>query len=831
MKKNTSKTFAALISLSLLASSVAQPAALCAQVARSAAGRVAPAVSGVPAVSFEAGLSAPALAPDASLPALSPSGSLLLAAPSAEEAAPAVGVDGVVAPTDAETSEAPEKAPAAPSERKSLVSRLASAVSAKLNLDKLFDSSRKDAGGMNFSNFDKGPVKVKLPKGAVLQKPLVLDKKGPVIPTPARQPGFTPENDDSSQNAGFEAAPFIISADAASNADIERAVRSYIDRNTSNYNGVTSAMLQTVDVQRLKTIEHQTDTVIILMRQQQKGMYVHGTRAEFTIKLIKGKLTAFPAKPLLYGNLAVDTDPVFSDDELRAKVQKRLGIPPQSDLELDFVERKIVNVGGAWHTANIYVVKGMPVMVAVDVVTGKVFAWDPRASAGKAKKIRKTKTRSRISSKFEKYFGQVLGHAETDDHRDNGLPILAKQPLALLEVTLEGGRKVVTDENGKISISDGKPVKYTALLEGKYAKVHNASGKPLQISGTFVPGEENIVYFNKKDASIDELDQVNAYVHYTKLILWNKAKGINDTRLDFQMDINVNIDDECNAYYTPGRPSLNFFKASANCSDTGRPGVIYHEGGHGIDDAIGGILNGALSEGWGDIMSMYILGTHWLGEGFILDKARAPYPNGAIRDGENTYQYGDNDEVHDQGQAWMGFGWKLRKALIASLGAAAGAVMAEALVLPTLYAKATTIPEAIAQVLLNDMDKNGAMPHEKEIRAAAQAHNITLPKNPGLFLASFVSESILGGRGGRVTPEVAGSETSTAQVRAKLSFSAGALVRGQIANEIRKFCDLRGLKYDLKEYRGVFSSDFLLVVEGSKADVSTLVAALKRLGS
>ena len=124
---------------------------------------------------------------------------------------------------------------------------------------------------------------------------------------------------------------------------------------------------------------------------------------------------------------------------------------------------------------------------------------------------------------------------------------------------------------------------------------------------------------------------------------------------------------------------------------------------------------------------MFILDDPVVGGGFYKKPRRgADY----IRTGENSYQYGREDEAHDQGQAWGGFAWKLRKSLTAKLGAAAGTALAEALVLPVLFAKASNIPAAMLQVLVNDMDKDGNMPHEDDIRAAAKAHGIRLQKPP-----------------------------------------------------------------------------------------------------
>ena len=85
------------------------------------------------------------------------------------------------------------------------------------------------------------------------------------------------------------------------------------------------------------------------------------------------------------------------------------------------------------------------------------------------------------------------------------------------------------------------------------------------------------------------------------------------------------------------------------------------------------------------------------------------------------------DEVHQQGEAWMGFGWTLRQSLIESLGdPGKGAALAEALVIPVFLAGVRDIPSAMQQVLLRDVGEDGKAAHQKQIVAAAKAHGINL---------------------------------------------------------------------------------------------------------
>jgi hypothetical protein len=288
-------------------------------------------------------------------------------------------------------------------------------------------------------------------------------------------------------------------------------------------------------------------------------------------------------------------------------------------------------------------------------------------------------------------------------------------------------------------------------LSGPYVNIQDTTGKTLTINVTLKPGDDGVSAVFNKDATLNDenaLAQVAAFQKVNLAYNFLKTRNLTTERMDKNpITVRTNVDDECNAYYTPGSPSLNFFKSSANCVNSAYDTVADHEYGHYWDDMTGGIMNGGLSEGWGDMVSMFLLNNPIIGEHF-LKVAR----NGVdyIRHGENKYQYNEYDEVHDQGQAWQGFGWKLRKALMKELGDAEGAAVAEALIFPTMFAKAATIPDAIAQVLVNAMKKDGTIQYEQMIRDTAKIHGITLPSNPGKgFIEGLVARFTQWFRGAR----------------------------------------------------------------------------------
>jgi len=707
----------------------------------------------VPAASMAAGLTvaAPlgvpslpssAVTPELSAPTLGPGAQGVGAVSSESEpsfavpapAAPgAVSLDGgtVLGPVSAAAAD--EAASARP---RTLLGRARSALAGDLSWSQVFDAS---AAGRSVVS---GPMSLrhgglsapKLPGNIVLGN-------APEAPRPEKVGGIQLNDFDwgdqtpAPRGAGsvFEAGPVILQADPASEKDVERALRAMVDADSSRW-GVGSKELKTVHVKRVPGSGDQADTIYAYFNQVKDSrnadgtiqpIVIQGSYLSFTVKVIKGQPALMSAMAGLYPGIQVDTQARASDDQLKRRALQVLNVPQNAGVDFVFSQRTIIYHNGQWKAVNLYDIVGtakpVGVKVAVDIATGEVFAWDARHGIATATR------RPAAPAKTDVWISAM---AEAHEHRDQGKPKLSGLPLPRLDVSVSG-KKYTADVEGKVTLDLSRDESLQATLSGTWAQINDQAGKPVKINTTVKPanGGNHIIATAANPDDLFTINQANMYIWITRIHDWWSSRLHGDSRIDQQIPVNVNIDDECNAYYTPGTPSLNFFRESANCSDTGRPGVGAHEYGHFVDDMIGGIVDGGLSEGWGDIGSMFLLGSPIIGDGFLKNQT----PN-YIRHGENTYQYSSSDEVHDQGQAWMGFAWKLRKALIAKLGTeAAGAAEAESLIVPTLFTKAHDIPSQMAQVLLNAMDKDGKIRHEKEIRAAAKAHGIDLPANPKGF--------------------------------------------------------------------------------------------------
>jgi hypothetical protein len=472
------------------------------------------------------------------------------------------------------------------------------------------------------------------------QKPLILRNgtgldEQPSIPTADAErtqvfavpgaPGLTPTS--GANRVTLDAAP-------ADTDGILRALRARIDGERAHY-GVSSSELRLVHAQRFEGRGDQADSIFFYFNRVKDGLVVNGHNISFTVMIIEGKpqLVAEPDRPL--SAIDVNTETVLTDDQIMGKIAERTGMPASEvATTFEFLEQKIIYARGEWRNAKLYVAEGLPFMVAVDVVSGLVFAWDNRAGLHSFQQAAAEPNAGGVT-------GKISGNTV-----DRG-PILkdsvvSEVPMPFMEVKI-GGKSYVTDKNGVLPSDLGLEIgpeglELTATLAGPYVRVENQQGVTLSVKVSVKPGENKVV-FNPATSVTDEntLAQINAFHKVNMSLNFLRERKLSNEKMDkTQLPVRTNVNDECNAYYTPGRPSLNFFRSSKNCVNSAYDTVAEHENGHYWDDFTGGIVNGGLSEGWGDILSMFRLNNPIIGEHFLkVARGGVDY----IRHGENKYQY------------------------------------------------------------------------------------------------------------------------------------------------------------------------------------------------
>jgi hypothetical protein len=294
----------------------------------------------------------------------------------------------------------------------------------------------------------------------------------------------------------------------------------------------------------------------------------------------------------------------------------------------------------------------------------------------------------------------------------------------LAHITLNGTPQT-TSLTGQVSWADStSQTVATAVVGDLVAIVNKASGGMLATTQLSLAPGGQIVW----DASaVTEDDaQVQTYLNVNMAKDFARVLDPNMPTLDAQIVANVNIPQNCNAFFD-GK-SVNFFHASTMCENTGLiQDVVFHEFGHAVHTAeiIKGVgaFDGAMSEGAADFFAVQITGDPGMGRGFFFSDA-------PLRDLDPPTKESrwpdDIGEIHKTGIIFGSTFWDLRKALIAELGEPQGILVTQKLFVGALR-RSVSIPTSLIEVLAADDDDgnlaNGT-PHECTIRNAYGQHGL-----------------------------------------------------------------------------------------------------------
>ena len=200
---------------------------------------------------------------------------------------------------------------------------------------------------------------------------------------------------------------------------------------------------------------------------------------------------------------------------------------------------------------------------------------------------------------------------------------LVNVPLPGLKIAVPGVGNIVTDANGNFSATVSAATTVTCNLTGIHNQ--NISGvNPALVTFTLSPSAPANVQFLTSTATALQAAHTSTFWWIYKVNEFCRSVLGNTAQLNTADSVlpSVNIASSCNAYYTAN--TINFYAAGGTCNNTGFSTVVAHEWGHGLDDRYGGIsqVNG-LSEGWGDIIAMYLTDQPLVGEGFFTKIGRA----------------------------------------------------------------------------------------------------------------------------------------------------------------------------------------------------------------
>ncbi|HEX4825425.1 MAG TPA: choice-of-anchor J domain-containing protein [Candidatus Polarisedimenticolaceae bacterium] len=108
----------------------------------------------------------------------------------------------------------------------------------------------------------------------------------------------------------------------------------------------------------------------------------------------------------------------------------------------------------------------------------------------------------------------------------------------------------------------------------------------------------------------------SSFYHINRIQEHGRAWLPNNVWLTQQLTDNVNLNQTCNAYWSPSAGTVNFFKSGGGCANTGEiAGVFLHEWGHGLDYNDGGGADNP-SEAYADITALMSTHVSCVGRGF-----------------------------------------------------------------------------------------------------------------------------------------------------------------------------------------------------------------------
>ncbi|MBI5764691.1 MAG: hypothetical protein HZA51_14340 [Planctomycetes bacterium] len=297
-------------------------------------------------------------------------------------------------------------------------------------------------------------------------------------------------------------------------------------------------------------------------------------------------------------------------------------------------------------------------------------------------------------------------------------------PLPYASVNIQAQGTVYTDVNGNFTIPNpgATPVTVESRVTGRRFIVSDQSAStPVLSQSVTPPGPAN---FTHNAANTNEFlrASVNAYINANlvrdMVVSANPAYPTIGTQVD--MGINSNINLNCNAFYSPGNQTLNFYRNGGGCSNTAFSDVIHHEYGHHVVQ-MGGSGQDQYGEGMGDCMAVLMTDQPKLGTGFQLNCS-----NG-IRTADNTVQYPCSSEIHFCGQLISGCVWDMRRLLVVSNPGTYRDILKDLTVnsVPLHVGSGTITPQITTDFLtLDDDDANLAngTPHCTEIALAFGRH-------------------------------------------------------------------------------------------------------------
>lgn len=240
---------------------------------------------------------------------------------------------------------------------------------------------------------------------------------------------------------------------------------------------------------------------------------------------------------------------------------------------------------------------------------------------------------------------------------------IQQRPLAEIAIgvtspqsTQPAPASVMTDVEGRYTIT-ASAVPSIDNIVGAKVRIFNQTGPRVTVAGVKVGNMWETAVGRQKDVMIssDKIMAQSMVFYHADLIFRIAAQYITTPWFNVPLASHTNLARSCNAHWDTRVSTINFYSGNHQCANTGLiSDIIYHEWGHGLDAKTGGILDGAYSEGFGDIMSVLITKSPIIGIGFGLNGR-------VVRDLEpdKIYPQDARGGVHAEGQVIGSTFWDL----------------------------------------------------------------------------------------------------------------------------------------------------------------------------
>ncbi len=320
-----------------------------------------------------------------------------------------------------------------------------------------------------------------------------------------------------------------------------------------------------------------------------------------------------------------------------------------------------------------------------------------------------------IVARWDYVFRTISGTVTAEVYERHVANPVTERPMPYLTVDFSGSASVETDIDGFYTSPATGDQTISAELYGPYWNLNNQAGADGSVSFSGSGAGQDIMW-EDTNSTMAERTSYHALDRIRTLAL----NYIHPSWFDQRLPVNVNINDTCNAYYDYS--SVNFFLAGGGCNNTGELfDVVAHEWGHGLDDNISGIYDGASSEGWSDITAMMQTEDCLVGPYFHTDGS-------PVRNICDDYTYPeDTGEVHYEGQIIGSTNYDLLVYLRASLGDKPAISKLQELFFLHMYTSDHYLDDYMAYLVIDDDDGNLAnyTPNFVDINTAFSEHGLT----------------------------------------------------------------------------------------------------------